>query len=141
MRNTMAVAAMLALLGAQPAAAAGAAAISAQVKAAFLHWRAEEFTHGALMLPDEITACFAQLKAGPTETKAAYCIALDHFTVVNAGLTPGEALPDFFSDANVGDRFATAVVEATPESSRIAFQHQLETALAPYDKRLKTTGQ
>ena len=144
MRNIVtapALAAMLALVAAQPAGAASATAISAQVNAAFLHWRAEEFTHGALMLPDEIAACFAQLKAAPTATKAAYCIALDHFTVVNASLTPGEPLPDFFSAANVGDRFANAVVETTPESGRIAFQHQLETAFAPYDRRLKTAGQ
>jgi len=129
-----------ALAAGGPAAAASNAAIQQQVKAAFRHWRAEMFTHGALTLPDEVAACFAGVKARPYPTRAAYCIALDHFTVVDAKAS-GEAPPPFFSDANVGDRFANAVAETTPESGRIAFQRQLEIALAPYDKRLETKGQ
>lgn len=121
------------------AKAASQAAINAQAKAAFVHWRAEMLTHGALTLPDEVAACFAGVKARPYPTRAAYCIALDHFTVVDAEAS-GEVRPDFFSDAAVGDRFGEAVVEVTPESGRIAFQRQLEIAFAPYDKRLKAKG-
>jgi hypothetical protein len=134
----LAVAMLAALLGggvlAQPIPQG---ALLKQTDAALAHWRASLKAHGWVGLQAEVADCFTALDAKPTQAKAAYCTALDHYTLLDTLSFPEALRPPYFGANTVFARLDKAVAASTPAADRAAFGRAL---LMSFDESIRKPG-
>ena len=72
-------------------------AIGYAVDAATPYFQLRQFEAGWSGLQDEVTACYRALPGWKMRSKAAFCIALDEYAVMDTELFPASLRPAFFS--------------------------------------------
>lgn len=88
---------------------------------AFRRWKIAVRTEGLAGLQDEIARCYAELDARPSQSHAAYCAALDHYTLLATLDLHGERRPPYFATDAVFARLDSAVTRTTPAKDRFEF--------------------
>ncbi len=96
-------------------------ALANATTAAFQHWKVEMKAKGWIGLQSEISDCFAGLAAKPSQARAAYCAALDHYTLLDVLNFPEGLRPPFFNSDAVFARLDKAVALTTPPADRTDF--------------------
>lgn len=111
--------------------------LSKATDAALVHWRASLKAEGWVGLQPEIAGCFTELDRKPSQAKAAYCTALDHYTLLDTLSFPETLRPPYFGSSAVFARLDHAVAVSTPEADRSAFGRAL---LLSFDASIRKKG-
>jgi hypothetical protein len=114
-------------------------ALADTARMALAHWRVREQAVGWVGLHDEISSCFQRLEVKPSQSRAAYCIALDHYTLLDTLSFPEKLRPPYFGTNAVFARLDRAVAVSTPAPERAAFARAVlvtldETLHADHEK-------
>jgi hypothetical protein len=96
-------------------------ALTNATTAAFQHWKVQMKAKGWIGLQSEISDCFAGVAARPSQARAAYCAALDHYTMLDVLNFPEGLRPPFFNSDAVFARLDKAVALTTPPANRADF--------------------
>lgn len=119
---------------AHPLAEARIATVTTQ---AFHRWKIAVQTGGLARLQDEIMRCYAGLDARPSQARAAYCAALDHYTLLATLDLHGDQRPPYFATDAVFARLDAAVAKTTPARDRFEFTRRF---LVIVDEALRADG-
>lgn len=112
------VAGLAANASAHPLAESRIATVTTQ---AFHRWKIAVRTEGLSGLQDEIMRCYAGLNTRPSQARAAYCAALDHYTLLATLDLHGDQRQPYFTTDAVFARLDAAVAKTTPARDRFEF--------------------
>jgi hypothetical protein len=88
---------------------------------AYAHWKSSLRANGLVGLQAEIADCYRKLEARPDQAQAAFCAALDHYSLVDAMNFPKDLVPPYFKTDAVFARLDKAVAQSTPPGDRKEF--------------------
>ena len=92
---------------------------------AYAHWKASLHAGGLSGLQTEITDCYGKLAAHPSQPQAAWCVALDHYSLLDGMNFPPALVPAYFKTDAVFARLDRAVAQSTPPKDRKEFTRRL----------------
>lgn len=85
---------------------------------AYAHWKVSLREAGLSGLQAEVAGCYAKLKARPTQARAVYCAALDHYSLLDAMNFPPALAPPYFKTDAVFKRLDDAVAQSAAAQDR-----------------------
>jgi hypothetical protein len=103
----------------------GPKALAKACALALARWRTDFAQGGMVGLQAESQACLAALERAPSQRRAVYCAALDHFSLLDSMNLPESLRPPYFSTHAVFARYDKIVALSTPPPERAWFASRL----------------